>query len=382
MKFATPAMKAELQSDCMTLCRLYKIVRTDGRVYTFTDHDQDIDTANYQCYLDDGGYIYEAAVGFSPTASQNKNDLSVDNQEATCFIDSENITEKDIRYGLWDAADVEIRIVNWADLTMGEVKVRKGTLGNMTMKNGVLTAELLGLTNKLQILLGRSFGTPCDAELGDSRCKAIVPVEEGSVFFSSDAHTIVPNAGLGGSGSLGAGLITVPNTNGGTEAPVTPGVGHVGTSVLAIINCTTKNGATTYLFSLTSGAMPKVGQSLTVTGMGIPADNGTFDIGGITPISAGAGFYSDGILTFTSGPNSGLSFQIKSWDGITLILDNPLFAQPNEGLSSAGDTFLISPGCGHNVFDCFNKFDNIDNHQGFPTIPGQDSILNYPNSTG
>lgn len=298
MKSATPAMKSHLVKDCTTICRLYKITRTDGTIYTFTDHDKNIDTSNYQSYLDDGGYIYEAAVGFSPTASENKSDLSVDNQEATCFIDSETITERDLRYGLWDAAEVEIRVVNWSDLTNGEVKVRKGSLGNATIKNGVLTSELLGLTNKLQILLGRSYGTPCDAELGDSRCKATVPVETAHLNANpsvgiNDPHHITPYSGLTGA----------------------------------------------------------------------------------------AGYYNDGIITFPNGsiggPNAGLSFQIKSWDGITLTLDLPLFATPTDG-----DEFLISPGCGHNVFDCFNKFNNLDNHRGFPTIPGQDSILNYPNSTG
>lgn len=260
---------------------------------------------------------------------------------------------------------------------MGEVKVRKGTLGNITMKNGVLTAELLGLTNKLQILLGRTFGTSCDAELGDSRCQAIVPVEKGSVNTSADAHTIVPNSGLGGTGSHGAGLFVVANASGGTEAPGSPGTGVDGSSTFSLINCHTVNGATTYLFSISSGSMPVAGDSVVITGMGLTDDNGTFTITGVVPISQGSGFYGDGIITFTSGPNSGLSFQVKSWDGTTLVLQNPLFAQP-----ANGDTFDISPGCGHNVFDCLNKFNNLDNHRGFPTIPGMDSILNYPNATG
>ncbi len=88
-------------------------------------------------------------------------------------------------------------------------------------------------------------------------------------------------------------------------------------------------------------------------------------------------YFNDGVISFTSGPNSGLSFQIKNWDGITLYLDLPLFVA-----CTSGDTFTITPGCAHTVFDCANKFNNIDNHRGFPTIPGQDSILNYPNATG
>lgn len=294
MKNATPEMKTHLAEDCTTLCRLYKITRTDGAVFTFTDHDQDVDTTDFQADIPDGGYVYEAAVGFSPTATESKSDLSVDNQEATCFIDSEQITEKDLRFGIWDAADVEIRIVNWADLTMGAIKMRKGQMGNLTLKNGVLTTELLGLSNKLQILIGRTFSMSCDAELGDNRCKATVPVEDGAVNTNAsiglnDPHHITPYSGLTGA----------------------------------------------------------------------------------------AGYYDDGVVTFDAGNNSGLSFQIKEWDGITFTLNMPLFAP-----CADGDTFTVKPGCGHNTFDCQNKFDNIENHQGFPAIPGQDSILLYPDSTG
>lgn len=388
MKNATPSMKSHLSSDCTTICRLYKITRTDGVVFTFTDHDSDIDTSAYQSYLTDGdpstgGFIYEAAVGISPTASENKSDLSVDNQEATCFIDSVSITEKDLRYGIWDTADVEVRVVNWADLTQGEVRVRKGTLGTLTMKNGVLTAELLGLTNKLQILLGRSFGTPCDAELGDSRCNAVVPVEQGTVNTNpsiglNDAHHITPYSGLAGAGVAGYGVVVVNNLNGATGA-------HGGTATcsngatMTLINVTSVNHQSSYVFVLETGSLPVTGDSITIVGFGWPDNNGTFDIQNVIPVSdgSGIGYYGDGILTFTSGDNSGLSFQIKSWDGITLTLDSALFSAPADG-----DTFNISPGCGHNVFDCLNKFNNLDNHRGFPTIPGQDSILNYPDATG
>lgn len=294
MKTASVTMKEQLQASCTSLCHLYKIVRTDGAVYAFTDHDQDIDTTNYQSYITDGGHVYEAAIGFSPTAAENKSDLTVDNQEATAFIDSPTITEKDLRFGIWDAADIEIRVVNWNDLTQGEIKMRKGQLGNLSMVNGVLTAEILGLTNKLQILLGRSFGPACDAELGDARCQAVVPVETGAVNTNpsvgqNDAHHVTPYSGLTGA----------------------------------------------------------------------------------------AGYYDDGLLLFTSGPNSGLAFQIKSWNGITLYLDLPLFTACTDG-----DTFTIKPGCLHNTFDCVNKFNNLVNYRGFPQIPGQDSILNYPNATG
>lgn len=299
MKTASVAMKAHLASDATTLAHLYKITRKDGTVFTFTDHDANLSTVGLEGVFSDGdpstgGYVYEAASGISPTAIENKSDLSVDNQEVAAFIDSDNIKENDLRFGIWDSADVEIRIVNWNDMTMGEIKLRKGTLGSITMKNGQLTAEILGLTNKLQTLQGRSYGPQCDAELGDARCTVTVPVETASAntnpsIGTNDSHNITPYSGL-------------------TGAP---------------------------------------------------------------------GYYDDGILTITSGDSSGLSYQIKVWDGITLTLTQPLFVALVDG-----DTFNISPGCDKSITTCKAKFNNVINFRGFPKMPGQDAILQYPDSTG
>lgn len=399
MKSVSTALKTHLQADCTTLARLYKITRKDGTIYTFTDHDRDIDTTGYQAYLTDGsvspllGYVYLAVAGFSPTAVENKSDYSVDNQEATVFINDVSIKETDLRYGLWDSAIVEIRLVNWADLTQGEVRLRYGMLGNISMKNGVLTAEVLGLTNKLQILLGRTFGTPCDAELGDSRCQAIVPVETGYVGSSSDAHHITVEAGgsplvslTGAAGyysNLGAGTFVVNNSSGVTIAESGSGVIAATGTDLNITAAELIGSQTTYTFSLTGGPPPQAGENIVISGMADAGNNGTFTLGVITPLSAAeggavswvTGYYDNGILTFDSGLNAGLSYQIAQWDGSTLTLNNVLFAAP-----VPGDSFSISPGCGHNVFDCLNKFNNLANHRGFPMIPGMDSLLNYPNA--
>lgn len=381
MKSATVAMKGHLGGDCTTLARLYKIVRKDGTTLAYTDHDKNI------VYNDGSGALtYEAAVGFSPTAIENKSDLSVDNQDVTAFIDSITIKENELRYGVWDSADIEIRVVNWADLSMGEIKMRKGELGNLHMKNGVLTVEVLGLTNKLQILQGRSYGSPCDAELGDARCKATVPVESSSVNTPIDAHHFKPNSGLTGAGghytNLTSGTLIVNNPNCQTESSVAVNNGTIASSstTLTLTRVTKGDGTTAiYIWFLVSGPAPVAGQSLLVGGFSA-TNNGTFTINWVQGSSSSvwvAGFYDDGFLTFTSGLNSGLSFQIDQWDGITLRLKNALFQPP-----SPGDTFQISPGCAHNVADCHNKFNNLDNHRGFPTIPGQDSILQYPDAKG
>jgi uncharacterized phage protein (TIGR02218 family) len=104
---------------------------------------------------------------------------------------------------------------------------------------------------------------------------------------------------------------------------------------------------------------------------------GLLQVGSATPTApAPAGWFDDGILTFTSGVLNGVSIEIKSWDGTTLSLFLPL----GQVLPAASDTFTIEPGCNHTIYDCNNKYNNTVNFRGEPFIPGMDAILNYPNA--
>ena len=100
-------------------------------------------------------------------------------------------------------------------------------------------------------------------------------------------------------------------------------------------------------------------------------------VGSATPsAAAGADWFDDGVITFTSGVLDGKSFEIKTWDGTTLKLYLPMPLQP-----SASDTFQIEPGCDHTTGpDGCTRYNNILNFRGEPFIPGMDAILDYPNA--
>jgi uncharacterized phage protein (TIGR02218 family) len=295
MKTVSTELAAHLASNPTSLAYLWKVRRKDGQILGFTNFDHDL------TYTDgDGDEVeYLASTGFTNTAAANKSDLSVDNIEVTAFIDSDAIDEADLRAGLYDDCEVTIRIVNWNDLTQGDMMVRKGTVGIVKMVNGMFTAEVRGLNQKLTTTIGATYGPVCRAQFGsglngidmDSHylCKVDVLTlrQTGSVNDSADAATITPNAGLTGA----------------------------------------------------------------------------------------AGWFDDGFLQFTSGVLNGRAYEIKSWDGATLNLYLPVPEQP-----APGDTFFIEPGCNHLLSDCRDKFNNVVNFRGEPTIPGMDQILNYPNA--
>lgn len=77
-------------------------------------------------------------------------------------------------------------------------------------------------------------------------------------------------------------------------------------------------------------------------------------------------YYTGATITFTSGNNSGLSFEIKNHasNQIELYL-------PTAFLVSNGDTYSITAGCDKTLATCKNRFNNVINFGGFPSIQPQ-----------
>jgi uncharacterized phage protein (TIGR02218 family) len=206
MKTASDALKAHLIGGSMTLAYLWKVKRTDGTILGFTNLDRDI---TFDDGAGDGPVTYQASTGFANSAAASKSDLSVDNLEVMGFLfDSMSLSEGDLRAGIYDDADIVVRMVNWADLGMGSVVIRRGTLGIVKMVNGKFTAELRGLTHKLTTILGESTGPVCRAEFGsgmngidmDSKYLCMVDVtqyqQNGSVFGVTSPRAFIPSGGL------------------------------------------------------------------------------------------------------------------------------------------------------------------------------------------
>jgi hypothetical protein len=163
MKTVSTNLMTYLTQGQTTLAWMWAIKRRDGTTLAFTTHDQNI---VYDAWDGLGNLTYLATSGFNTTAVSGKSDLSVDNMEVTGFLDSPYITEADLRAGKYDDATIYIRVVNWNDLTAGDVLIRAGTLGVVQMAAGMFTAEIRGLTYKLTTTEGDLYGPMCRAQLG------------------------------------------------------------------------------------------------------------------------------------------------------------------------------------------------------------------------
>ena len=87
-------------------------------------------------------------------------------------------------------------------------------------------------------------------------------------------------------------------------------------------------------------------------------------------LAQAADYFGEGILTFTSGLNSGLSQKVKSFSGGVIGLMRPMLQTV-----AVGNTFSISAGCRKRLSeDCSTKFANVLNFQGEPHLPGIDAL--------
>lgn len=154
------ALVAHLSEGATTLCRCWRLVRRDGRVFAFTDHDE---------VLAFDGTAFAPTDALSARALEQTTGLAVDNSEAMGALSDAGLTEGDILAGRFDGARVEIWRVNWADPAQ-RILVFRGRIGEIERTDGAFRAELRGLTEMLNQPQGRLYQRQCRAVLGDAEC--------------------------------------------------------------------------------------------------------------------------------------------------------------------------------------------------------------------
>ncbi|XBQ16279.1 MAG: DUF2163 domain-containing protein [Oceanicaulis sp.] len=99
----------------------------------------------------------------------------------------------------------------------------------------------------------------------------------------------------------------------------------------------------------------------------------------VSDVSAAAGWFTHGVLTWTSGANEGARHRIFSHrshtQGAALELD-PAPAAPVQ----AGDEAALTAGCDKRFATCRDKFSNSVNFRGCPHMPGNDVLVRSASS--
>jgi hypothetical protein len=367
----------------VTLCVCWQIVRTDGAVYAFTSHDADLTIS---------GVTYVSVAGFTSTAISTGSTGEVDNVEAHGFLSSAGLDVQDLRNGLFDYATVYLFACNWADLTQGILRLRRGWLGEVSRRSdGSFAAELRGLTQGLTQEFTNVYTPYCRADLGDDKCKVPLLTDyrrTGAVATPIDRHSFVsePLSLIGGVMGATAVISIRNNVTAGTfleiddgiSAPLTAGWNFdtAGSTVFSDIVGLITGGATGISVTSTSGLniylSNSSGHQGNITKTGDAALPAALDIENFA-----SGYLDNGTLTWITGQNAGTSHEIKTYAGSGSIV--VLWLGLNYP-TQAGDTFYYMPGCDKRRDTCVTKFNNILNFRGEPDIPGLDAALAYPDS--
>ncbi|OUR76601.1 hypothetical protein A9Q83_13590 [Alphaproteobacteria bacterium 46_93_T64] len=170
MKTLTPELDAHLNGEVTSLASCWYICRRDGAKTYLTDHDKDL-------MID--GNLYRASEGYDRSALKGSSGTDTDEMELSGYLNSDWLSENDLRAGLYDFAEIRLFLVNWQEPTMGIIPLRKGWLGEVSWSDGLFQAELRGLSNAFKRNIGRLYTPECTADLGDNACK--VEIEASAV---------------------------------------------------------------------------------------------------------------------------------------------------------------------------------------------------------
>ncbi len=162
MKSLSDDLKNHIKQEVTSLSSCWKIIRTDGVVFRFTDHDQDLTV---------DGEIYVATDGYNRSALKGSSGTDIDEMELAGFLQSDALSEEDLKAGVFDYAEILFFLVNWQAPDEGSIPLRKGWIGQVNWSDGFFQAELRGLTNALKRQIGAVYTPECQADLGDGRCK-------------------------------------------------------------------------------------------------------------------------------------------------------------------------------------------------------------------
>ncbi len=281
------ALLAQLQLRVKKLATCWKVERTDGAAIRVTDHNTRLTVE---------GQHYSPLAAPSSSAVQHQLGLKDRNQEIIGAVQTDLVTNDDLRAGLYRDAKVTEMTVDWSLTNVGVLSKNVFWVSNIRFNEDYWEVQLVGQSQWLKKPVGRVYNRICDADLGDSRCK-------------------VDLEALRESGTVGT--IQV-----GRES-----------------------------FSLAGG-----------------------------PESHPAGHWDRGELTWTSGANSGVTCEIETFttggpggSSLTFYLKTPFDFQ-------VGDAYTLVPGCDQLTTTCINKYNNIVNFRGFPTVPGNDTLTYFRNA--
>ena len=337
---------ATYQSEVITVCGCFKVVRTDGAQFFFTELPQDV------VY---NGDTYIASSGFYKTAISQSSGLNTNNLDLKGLLSADEITREDLLGGLFNGAYIEYFEIDYENPANGRNIIDVGYIGQVHIQEDLFITEFRSLTDLLSQNIGNKYTRYCRHILGDTNCGIVLdpPVWTASTVLAV-GDWISPTAHNGYIYK-----VTTAGTTNDTEGEPTwnTTVGGTTTETDGVVYETVL--AHTYPGTVTS--ITDARRNFTDSGLA-QADQ----------------FFQYGVVTFLTGNNAGFAFPVKYFGTgqIILIHETPFDI-------TVTDTFKISAGCNHILKmpdgtytgDCKTKFNNVPRYGGEPELVGDNSII-------
>lgn len=331
------------------------ITRRDETVLRATNFGRDLTI---------GADVYQHSSGGAVSNIESEAALSVNNAEITAIFDQ--ITEEDVRIGMYDGAAFSFGVCNPDDTTVS-IELMSGTFGQFSFERLKFQAELRSLMQQVQQTFGyiatptcpyQTYGEECGLDEDDFRDTGTLEgvSDDQMTFFDSSRVEAGPTGAIQ--------ILSITNAN---PAVVTlaSSLGLVNGSSIAlhdVVGMPGLNGTTT-------------AHDISYATFTIPIDTtdaGTFASGNVTPLSGDAGFYGYGTMRFLEGPNAvpGIEREVK------VSLPGQWTVQEPFPFEVVGDEdYEITHGDDHTFNTCKTKFANGRRFGGDPFVRGQDDLM-------
>ncbi len=350
MKVFPAELDAHYAQAVTTLTQILKLTRKDGQVFGFTSFNRDLD------YDDGAGLVtYRAASGADASAFESSAGFRPDAFEVGWLLDDATITLQDLAAGRWDRTDYVLYEVNYKDLASGRHWiVERGRIGDVSIEGGAALAKCRPLMEAYLAQVGRTIGPKCVAPFGDAEL-------------------------------CGVDLEPPPWSASTAVTPAHPRDQKVGSLVRPtsfndrFFECSGggTTGSTEPAWDLTIGNTTADGSALWTTRrallveatVDVVTDERVFTLSytGDAPDD----LLARGRVAFTGGANAGEVMDIKTWELATRTVT---LALPMPYPVASGDPVRLTAGCLKRRGDC-KAFRNIENHRGFPDVPGNDARM-------
>ncbi len=347
MTHVIPApLLAKLQSASHRQAHLVKLTLASGTVIALTDWDQAL-TVN----LDGLGAIaYSPANIESVSAFAAQLSAAIDDAELVVAIDGADFTADKARTGAYAAATVKVGVLD-PDVAAESFVHRAYDVGQARVEGVRIRFELIGVEKRLEQPKGRTLTVNCPWSFTDANCGIAADV---AAWAPSTAYALgaerKPTAG-----GLAWFRVTTAGTSGGSEPtwPAYPGTVVDGTVTWTAFRARKATGTVS---SVTDS------RQFGATGLNIAVDH-----------------FGEGLLTWLTGSNAGVTARIRSDNGAGgLVIHMPAFST-----IQVGDTFSALAGCRKRLAeDCTGKHANALASSsktlrfgGFPFLAPEDGTM-------